>query len=74
MHMLQEIVEDGRQGPKTALKELARQGAEGAEGLAEQAQQRVRERVAQEYGGPLDPVGCLCDPHSQRLHGRQPRP
>ena len=57
--MLQEIVQDGRQGPKAALKDLARQGAEEAEGLAEQAQQRLRERVAEEYGAPLDPVSCL---------------
>ena len=72
MHVLQDIVQDGRQGPKAALKELARQGAEGAEGLAEQAQQRLRERVAQDYDTPLDPVSCLCDSHSQRQCGRQP--
>ena len=65
MHVLQEIVQDGRQGPKAALKDLARQGAEGAEGLAEQAQQRLRERVAQDYGAPLDPVRSLCVLQSQ---------
>lgn len=73
MHVLQEIVQDGRPGPKAALKDLARQGAEGAEGLAEQAQQRLRERIAQEYGGPLDSVSCLCDLLFLCPHGRQPR-
>ena len=72
MHVLQEIVQDGHQGPKAALKDLARQGTEGAEGLAEQAQQRLRERVAQDYGAPLDPVSCHCISHHHTWQAATP--